>query len=250
VPMRTQVFALAFASSLGAQGAWTYLPVIDKTFQEKASSRSSLSMIPIGSQDLGPQDGGTPIRTAVQVMNVGSSPIRVISPIRGGISRIRIQFPTTGDLELAPGDVVKIPIEYDARLDKGLTSFEIAFHTNDPEAPTLRQSFQSVVCPALEANPYRSCIRGLLRDRGSSKAVPVAFISDGSAPFQGVSIEDESAPLHVSGTVTSTGDYVGTLVLDWARIQSGKSSLSGETRVFGTTTKGGTAYAWIQWYVQ
>jgi len=244
---RTLAFVLAFAMTLGAQSAWTGLPPL--LGNSAVSSKGSLAMIPVGFQNLGEVDGGTPIQAQVQVMNVGTAAFTVFAPFAGGIAKIRVQFPGSGDLVLAPGDVVVIPVEYDARLDSGPTGFEVNLRSNDPEAPILRQAFQIVVRKALVASPYRDCIQGQTGNPAASQTIPLFFTSDGRLHFQGLSIEDETAPLRVTGAVTPRGDYTGTVSLDWSRIQEGKGPKRGETRIFGLTDAGRRTYTWVQWVV-
>lgn len=239
------------APSLTGQTAWVGLPAIQKSPQfERTDAKASLFLIPFHSQNLGDQDGGRPIRTVVQVMNVGSAPFKLMAHPMGGTTKVRIQFPGADDLVVPPGEAFQIPVEYDARLDNGPISFEVAFRSDDPDSPVLRQTFQATVRKSLEANPHRDCILAQSGDIGSAKPIAISFAGDGTTHFQGAVIEDEAAPLRVNGEVTATGSYVGSVSLDWARLKEGKCARHGETRIFGVTDGDRTAYVWIQWYIR
>jgi len=242
---------VAIAHSLQAQSAWLGLPPLDKKlFFKKNNSKPCLVLIPFGSQDLGALDGSIPVQTSVRLLNVGGAPFKIFAPSQCVISRVRVQFPGNGDLALEPGDAIQIPVEYDGRLDEGATSFEVAFQTNDPEAPVLRQEFQAHVRKSLPAFPFRDCLQGRLECGQPPKPLAISFISDGTSRFLGASIEDETAPLVITESRTVANNYQGTVSLDLARIQQGKCSKRGETRIFGVTDTGRKAYTWIQWSVE
>jgi hypothetical protein len=244
---RTYAITLAITTTLGAQSAWTGLSPAGRSPQV---TTSSLCLQPAQAQDLGLQDGGLPIRTSIQVMNVGNRPFKVLAPAPGGIFKVRVQFPAAGELEMAPGQALLLPVEYDARLDGGPTDFEVDLPCTDPELPILRQSFHLDVTRALGVRPYRDCLQGNLAEPTAAKPLPLTFLSDGRARFQSASIEDEAAPLLVTGKACADGNFVGQIQLDFTRIQDGRSPKQGETRIFGLTDSGRSTYAWIQWRVQ
>jgi len=240
---------LSISSLLPAQ-EWTGLASLPPETEPKITQANpSLSILPLASQDLGQVDGGIPLLTGVQVLNVGTEPFTLSAPSLG-IDRLRIKFPVKGDLSLDPGQVAKIPVEFDARELEGPVDFEVAFRTNDPGTPILRQSFHATIQRALPANPFRNAVLGeTLKGVWTSAPIPVSFAGDFSNCVVNARMENESAPLKLEGAILPDGSYAGTVTMDPEKLKQG-ASRQGETRIFAEMNTGRQTYVWIQWLAQ
>lgn len=193
--------------------------------------------------DLGAVDGDRPILGQITIENHGSTSFSVAVPTGMAASLVRVQFPRPTSLTIPQGGRVDLPVEYDARLNDGPSTFVVALDTDDPAAPQLRQTFTAVVTHQVVVSPHRDLI--------AAADAPVRFFfapKDG-ARFLTASLEDPGAPIALAGVQdAATGRLDGVATLDVAKAASAPPQ--GAVRVIGKTDKGTTAYFWLQWSLQ